>query len=331
MKNSKRSPMTTLACAALALAAMVLSTTQPAAAETKIGDDAPKLALDSVVKGQQVKEFEKGKTYVVEFWATWCGPCRTSIPHLTEVQKKHKDKLVIVGVSDEDADTVKPFVEKMGEKMDYVVAIDKNEATGAAYMKAFGVGGIPHAFIVNPEGKLVWHGHPMAGMDEVIEKVVAGKFDIAEAKKMAEKEAAEAKAMEKIAEHADTYLNLAASSDKPDAGQLKELGGKLAEAAKESPKVSNQIAWLILTHPRVKYRDNELALKLAKGANDATEGKDANILDTYAKALHASGKLPEALEQQKKAVKAAPAGQAKEQMQKTLEKYEAEAKEKGGK
>ena len=55
-----------------------------------VGDPAPKLAVKEFVKGEPLKDLEKGKTYVVEFWATWCGPCRTSIPHLTELQKKHK-------------------------------------------------------------------------------------------------------------------------------------------------------------------------------------------------------------------------------------------------
>src|SRR6516225_7066119 len=63
-----------------------------------IGDPAPKLEVKSFVKGEPVKEFETGKLYVVEFWATWCGPCRTSIPHLTELQKKHGE-IVFIGVS----------------------------------------------------------------------------------------------------------------------------------------------------------------------------------------------------------------------------------------
>jgi hypothetical protein len=137
--------------------------------------------------------------------------------------------------------------------------------------------------------------------------------------------------MEKVGQAANDYLSLAASSDKPDTKKLKDLGGKLADASKDSPKVANRIAWLILTHPQIKYRDNAFALKLAKGAVDGTEGKDAAILDTYARALHDGGKLAEAVEQQKKAVEQAPEGQIREELRKTLEKYEAEAHGKGGK
>jgi thiol-disulfide isomerase/thioredoxin len=122
---------------------------------------------------------------VVEFWATWCGPCRTSIPHLTELQKKFKD-VVFIDVSDEDADTVKPFVKRMGDKMDYTVAVDKEGKTSAGYMQAYGINGIPHAFIVDKESRVVWLGHPMDRLEETLAEVVAGKFDLARSKKRGE-------------------------------------------------------------------------------------------------------------------------------------------------
>src|SRR5205807_3002075 len=91
-----------------------------------IGDPPPAMAVSSWVKGDKVESFEPGKTYVVEFWATWCGPCRTSIPHLTELQKKYRDRVKFIGVSvfEHDAKGVEPFVKEMGDKMDYSVALD---------------------------------------------------------------------------------------------------------------------------------------------------------------------------------------------------------------
>ena len=147
-----------------------------------LGDPAPELKIAKWVKGDptQISDNEKG-IYVVEFWATWCPPCRTSIPHLTEIQNRFKDKNVtIIGVTDEKENVVKPFVDNLGSKMDYRVAIDQG-ATAAGYMKAYGVNGIPHAFIVQNK-KIIWHGHPMAGLDKTLEEVVSGKYDLAKAK-----------------------------------------------------------------------------------------------------------------------------------------------------
>jgi len=158
----------------------------PATFAAELGQPAAPLKIREWIKGNPVDlATAKGKqVLVVEFWATWCGPCRTSIPHLTEMQKKFKD-VVFVGVSDEDAPTVKKFVNKMGEQMDYTVAIDDNRQTSKGYMEAFDQNGIPHSFIVDLEGRVVWHGHPMAGLDEALAEIVAGKFDLNKAKKRA--------------------------------------------------------------------------------------------------------------------------------------------------
>ncbi|PRP76507.1 redoxin domain-containing protein [Planoprotostelium fungivorum] len=120
------------------------------------------------VKGQHVDFSDlmskKQSVFVFEFWATWCGPCRQTVGHLTQLQKQYESQNVIfVGISDEDETTVKRFVDQMGSKMDYRVAIDRNRKMNENYMQSFNVRGIPHAFIVDKEGKIAWHGHPGEG------------------------------------------------------------------------------------------------------------------------------------------------------------------------
>jgi thiol-disulfide isomerase/thioredoxin len=156
------------------------------ARQLTLGDPAPKLVVKEFVKGEPIRAFEPGKIYVVEFWATWCGPCRVSIPHLTELQKSHKD-VAFIGVSvwEDDPSAVRPFVKEMGDKMDYRVAVDAvaegaqpNEGTMArSWMDAAGEEGIPTAFLINREGKIAWIGHPME-LDKPLEQVVAGTYDL---------------------------------------------------------------------------------------------------------------------------------------------------------
>jgi thiol-disulfide isomerase/thioredoxin len=314
------------------LAVTVAGGTQPEEKLPTTGDPAPALSIAHWAKGTEVKRFEKGKTYVVEFWATWCAPCLTSIPHLTALQKKYKGNgVVIVGVSDEDQDTVRPFLKERGDKMDYTVALDKEAATNAAYLGTANQRPLPHAFVVNGDGRILWHGHPMEGLDGVLEKVVAGKWDLEAAKKEEQQKADERKKIEGIGDTQDAYLALISGEGKPDPAKLKDLGEKLADAAKGHPKIAARVAWTLLTHPEIKHPDAALPLRMARDAAEATGGKDANILDTYARALHDSRKLAEAVQQQKKAVEQAPEGQVREAFRKTLEKYEGEAGERGGK
>ena len=168
-----------------------------AQAGLKVGDPAPKLQTGKWVQGEPVKEFQSGKAYIVEFWATWCGPCRASIPHLNEIANKYKDKgLIVIGQNcweENDETAVAPFIKKMGEKMTYRVALDdksdsKKGKMSDTWMAAAGRNGIPSAFLVDTKGKIAWIGHPMQLKEQIIEDVLAGKFDAHKAAEAYEKE-----------------------------------------------------------------------------------------------------------------------------------------------
>ncbi|MEK6700788.1 MAG: TlpA disulfide reductase family protein [Planctomycetota bacterium] len=160
----------------------------------KVGSAAPALSANNWVKGKEVKSFEKGKVYVVEFWATWCGPCLTSIPHLTETAKAHSDVTFIGmasserapkdGAADERLTKIEKFVKDQGDKMGYTVAYDADRKMSKGWMEPAGQGGIPCAFIVDGEGKIAFIGHPMDGkFAEKVNELSKFKVDLSSAGK----------------------------------------------------------------------------------------------------------------------------------------------------
>lgn len=278
----------------------------------EIGMKAPQLAIAKWVKGGPVDltKNDKGLVRVVEFWATWCGPCRTTIPHLTELQNKYAAKGVqFIGISDEPPGVVEKFVERMGSRMDYTVGADGDGATSFAYMTAFGVRGIPHAFVVDKEGRIVWHGHPMSELETVIKGVLDGSWDAKSAARL---------------ENAKQNINLyfGGVTQGRDSEDLKKMGLDAVADLKGDPAILNQVAWLILTDERMLTRHLDVAMKAAELAYDGCEGKDAAIVDTYARALYDTGKKEQAIKMQKKAIELENNPLEQLGLRKTLERYE---------
>jgi len=171
-----------------AIAGLLATAASYAAAKLEIGSKAPELKVAKWVKGKEIKSFRPGNVYVVEFWATWCGPCKSSIPHLTELAKKYQGKVQFTGVSVWEAQnsptdtsymkSVEAFVKEMGPKMDYNIAVDGPDKFMAEnWMRASGENGIPAAFIVDRQGEIAWIGHPMADLDTTLDKVLNNRWD----------------------------------------------------------------------------------------------------------------------------------------------------------
>jgi thiol-disulfide isomerase/thioredoxin len=166
----------------------------PAGPTLKMGDAAPEFKVTQWYKGDEVK-MEGDKTYIVECWATWCGPCIAAFPHLSEIAKANEGKLTVIGVNvweKKKPEEVKAFVEEQGDKMSYKVAADGDQVIATKWLKAAGQNGIPCAFVVT-KGKIAWIGHPASLKQELITSIIDGTFDIAAMAKAKEKEEAPAK------------------------------------------------------------------------------------------------------------------------------------------
>ena len=232
----------------LAAVAVILAQGATRAGEIlNIGDPAPALVVSSWAKGEKVDKLEQDKTYVVEFWATWCGPCRASIPHLTELAHRYKDKgvrFIGVDVWERDTSKVKPFLAEMGDKMDYSVALDDvpdkgdpNEgAMAKTWLKAAEENGIPTAFVVR-DGKIAWIGHPME-LDAPLAKITAGDWD---ATALAKERLAEKTKERKATVVRDKVFPVYRTGDH------KATLAALEEATSSDTEMAEEFAWLKFT------------------------------------------------------------------------------------
>lgn len=348
------------AAAAALMVSSVLAGDEKSESRLTIGDPAPKLADVTWIKGEPVSEYIPGQIYVLDFWATWCGPCKAAIPHMNEIHNTYKkDGVNVIGVAIWPRETMVPtkdYVEQKGDAMAYRIAEDN--AAGAAsktFMEAMGQNGIPTVMIVDKAGKLAWVGHPAGGMDDALKQIMAGTFDLSAAREqhqnevrrtskaasiqgdfraaMKEKDWATAiRAMDELLKlDPEKYETAAFTKYRV---LLVEMGDKKAAGAwgrhmlegsmGRSPGLMNQLAWFICDDKKLNDadRDAELALAAAQKANEVTGDKDPAILDTLAHAYFLSGNSGEAVRTQRRAVELAPDGEMKDDLRKSLEKFE---------
>ncbi|MDD5718155.1 MAG: TlpA disulfide reductase family protein [Candidatus Krumholzibacteria bacterium] len=144
-----------------------------AAAQFGIGLPAPDFALQDI-HGQKVTlSSHKGKAVIVDFWATWCAPCRIVMPHLQELSQKYPDQLAVLAVSldQNPLAVVPPFVDRMG--LTFTILADP--AAMQVAQQWGGIRSIPTAFLIDRDGKILhqWVGvHPRGEYEQKIRQVL---------------------------------------------------------------------------------------------------------------------------------------------------------------
>lgn len=138
----------------------------------KVGDEAPEIAVTGWWQKKVPEKRSKGKVYVIDFWASWCPPCRESMPHMMQMQNKYGDYATFIGIStDSDLDAAAAFLSGMGTDLPIYFAMDDDRQSWESWATAAGRTTIPTTFIVNEENKIAWVGHPMQ-MEQALRAVL---------------------------------------------------------------------------------------------------------------------------------------------------------------
>ena len=321
-----------------------------------IGDKAPTTEISHWLKGKEVTEFEDGNVYVMEFWATWCGPCKVSIPHISELQEQYADyDVTFIGVSDEKLQTVVKFLSTADsenvmwtEKIHYTLATDPDRSTAKAYMKAAAQQGIPTAFIVGKDSRIEWIGHPM-DIDDVLAQVVRDNWDRDTFKVTFEEEVAPVRKALKAQARVDAAVERgdwdgaikavnALVEAQPKQVRYKfrlfrkmlhkepalayGYGRDLMKENWDKADLLNQLAWFTVDDEDVTTRDLEFAMEAATQACKLTDDEDAGVLDTLARVYFEIGDVKTAIKWQRKAVEEAEGKPLAGQLREVLIKYE---------
>jgi len=152
-----------------------------------IGDKAPELKYSKWIKGTPIKSLDDRGIHVVEFWATWCGPCIAQMPHISELAEKYKGKVDFIGANAWEKTGDKPyesslpnvlkFVEGNSKNMRYnIIADTKDQFMLNNWLKAGGINSIPTTFIIQ-NGKIAWIGSPSV-LENILDPLLAGTYDV---------------------------------------------------------------------------------------------------------------------------------------------------------
>ena len=131
-------------------------------AKSFINQKAPKLVVE---KWLSDKPDTKGKFVLIDFWATWCGPCKRAIPELNKFKTEFDNDLIVIGISDETKEVVNQMT---SPKIEYYSAID----TRNKMYNSLEVAAIPHCILIDPDGIVRWEGYPILKSFELTSEVI---------------------------------------------------------------------------------------------------------------------------------------------------------------
>ena len=328
-----------------------MSVVATAQSKLQIGDPAPPLVMTDWIKGDPI-DMSKGlgkHVYVLEFWATWCGPCVPTFPLATALQDRYRDDgVVVVGVTSrgqfpqlQSKERVSTFVERQGKKMGYRVGFDEDNTVNRAYMQALGAMGIPYTVVVDKAGNIAWTGHPAAGLEQAIEQMISADYDPKTAYRRGRADAmfqntarfiqggvwlqavAGLEEVLKVDPSHPTalsyYVYIRAVELNDRHGVRDWVDAYLNSGATDVDGLTN-LAEALMNVQILDARDPELILRVAKAAHVAGKESNSLAIATYARAAFGVGMVDQAVRLQEQGLRVA-AESVRAQYQITLDYY----------
>jgi tetratricopeptide (TPR) repeat protein len=263
----------------------------PVAGRGQVGKPAVPLSVKEWIKGKPVEVQAGTNVFVIEIFTTSSSASRDSITNLNALQRRFKDRgVVVAGISDEPAETVKEFVARDGAAIEYAIGVDDRRKTSISYMKPVRQRSVPHVFVVGKDGLLLWHGHPLDGLEAVVDQITAGRYD------------PEPAAKADVARiQLEQYLTLARRNDpRAQAAGLRCLANWTNEVAPLC-----DLALAIATDRGLKQRDVQLATEALNQAEKMPPTNCTRVAATRGVLLFAAGNKEEGIAAARKALASA--------------------------
>jgi thiol-disulfide isomerase/thioredoxin len=288
-----------------------------------VGDAAPALFVEAWLHGEPVKLFAPGTVYVIEFWATWCGPCLADVPRLSELARAYPGRVEVVGATSSDRwgnslDAVRKFIAAKGARLAYHVAW-LPESVGPAgdvgihrnpWFRQAGLESLPTAFVVDGRGRIAWIGDPLT-LDGPLRRILAGDWDLLAASRRWE----DIRRAEGQRQKLDQLL------ESGDAAAARALAFRLVRLeGGDDPRLLSLVAAAIGGSPLKSDRGLlEIAFEAAARAVSLTGRKAPGMLDVLAGVQFLRGDVTGAIETEEAAIALSEGGMQDAQRKKLAE------------